>query len=137
MMGADGTVHLRGTALRLPLRGQRRLGCGHVCGFVLLLPVELRHANHTASTNPLILERLLTQNPTIRPMPSGSQIDPFVERVERLLVRYEELQRTNALLTEQVELLTHERDSLKSRLSAARARVDSLLERLPDLNTPA
>ena len=70
-------------------------------------------------------------------MPSGSQIDPFVERVERLLVRYEELQRTNALLTEQVELLTQERDSLKSRLSAARARVDSLLERLPNLNTPA
>jgi uncharacterized protein (TIGR02449 family) len=70
-------------------------------------------------------------------MASGSQIDPFVERVERLLVRYEELQRTNALLTEQVELLTQERDSLKSRLSAARARVDSLLERLPDLNTPA
>ena len=70
-------------------------------------------------------------------MASGSQIDPFVERVERLLVRYEELQRTNALLAEQVELLTQERDSLKSRLSAARARVESLLERLPDLNTPA
>ena len=41
-------------------------------------------------------------------MASGSQIDPLVERVERLLVRYEELRRTNALL-----------------------------ERLPDLNTPA
>ena len=70
-------------------------------------------------------------------MASGSQIDPFVERVERLLVRYEELQRTNALLTEQVELLTQERDSLKSRLSAARSRVDALLERLPDLKSAA
>ena len=70
-------------------------------------------------------------------MASGSPIDPLVERVERLLVRYEELQRTNALLAAQVEVLTQERDSLKSRLSAARARVDALLERLPDLNTPA
>ena len=102
-----------------------------------LLPVELRHVNHTASTNPLILKRQRTQNPTIAAMASGSQIDLLVERVERLLVRYEELQRTNALLAEQVELLTTERDSLKSRLSAARARVDALLERLPDLNTPA
>jgi uncharacterized protein (TIGR02449 family) len=103
----------------------------------LLLPVELRHVNHTAGTNGAIVERPRKQNPTIRAMASGSQIDPLVERVERLLVRYEELQRTNALLAEQVELLTQERDSLKSRLSAARSRVDALLERLPDLNTPA
>ena len=70
-------------------------------------------------------------------MPSASQIDQIAERVERLLVRYEELQRTNALLVAEVEQLTLERDSLRSRLSAARARVDALLERLPDLNTPA
>jgi len=49
-----------------------------------------------------------------------------------LLVRYEELMRTNALLNQQVETLTQERDSLKSRLGAARARVDALLERLPN-----
>jgi FtsZ-binding cell division protein ZapB len=36
------------------------------------------------------------------------------------------------LLSEQVEALTQERNSLKSRLSAARARVDALLERLPE-----
>jgi cell division protein ZapB len=63
-------------------------------------------------------------------------LDPITERiterVERLLLRYEELQRTNALLNQQVEVLTHERDSLRSRLSAARARVDALLERLPE-----
>ena len=68
-------------------------------------------------------------------MSSPSQIDQIAERVERLLVRYEELQRTNALLSAQVDTLTQERDSLKSRLGAARARVDALLERLPDAAT--
>jgi cell division protein ZapB len=70
-------------------------------------------------------------------MASASQVDQIAERVERLLVRYEELQRTNALLVQQVEVLTSERDSLKSRLQAARARVDALLERLPDINPAA
>jgi uncharacterized protein (TIGR02449 family) len=70
-------------------------------------------------------------------MPSASQIDQIAERVERLLVRHEELQRTNALLVQQVEALTQERDSLKSRLSAARARVEALLERLPDIKSAA
>ena len=65
------------------------------------------------------------------PMSNPSQIDQIAERVERLLVRYAEVQRTNALLAKQVDVLTQERDSLKSRLSAARARVDALLERLP------
>ena len=64
-------------------------------------------------------------------------LDQLVDRVERLLVRHDELMRTNALLTEQLEQLTQERDSLKSRLSAARARVDALLERLPDLKNAA
>lgn len=61
-----------------------------------------------------------------------SHIEQVTERVERLLLRYEELSRTNALLTEQVLALTTERDSLKSRLSAARSRVEALLERLPE-----
>ena len=65
-------------------------------------------------------------------MPNSTQINQISERVERLLLRYEELQRTNALLTEEVSVLTQERDSLKSRLGAARARVDALLERLPE-----
>lgn len=65
-------------------------------------------------------------------MPSNqSKIDQIAERVERLLVRHAELQRTNTLLANQVEALTNERDSLKSRLGAARARVDALLDRLP------
>jgi cell division protein ZapB len=64
-------------------------------------------------------------------MPTPPTLEQLAERVERLLLRYEELQRTNALLGEQLRTLTQERDSLKSRLSAARARVDALLERLP------
>ncbi len=67
-------------------------------------------------------------------MPNKVQIEQIAERVERLLVRYEELQRTNTLLAAQVESLTQERDSFKSRLGAARARVDTLLERLPQPN---
>jgi cell division protein ZapB len=65
-------------------------------------------------------------------MSNQSHIDLIAERVERLLVRHAELQRTNALLASQVETLTQERDSLKSRLGAARARVEALLDRLPE-----
>ncbi len=65
-------------------------------------------------------------------MSNPSQIDQIAERVERLLLRYEELQRTNLLLGSQLDALIQERDSLKSRLGAARARVDALLERLPE-----
>jgi cell division protein ZapB len=67
-------------------------------------------------------------------MSDPSQLDLVTERVERLLVRYEELTRTNALLYRQIDALSQERDSLKSRLNAARARVDSLLERLPEIS---
>jgi cell division protein ZapB len=66
-----------------------------------------------------------------RPLPP-SDLDQLAQRIDRLLLRHQELARTNALLVEQVSALTTERDSLKSRLSAARARVDALLERLPD-----
>ena len=65
-------------------------------------------------------------------MSNQNSIDQIAERVERLLVLYGETQRTNALLSQQVVALTQERDSLKSRLSAARARVDALLEKLPE-----
>ena len=41
------------------------------------------------------------------------------------------LQRTNALLREQLAAVAHERDNLRSRLNAARSRIDVLLERLP------
>jgi uncharacterized protein (TIGR02449 family) len=64
-------------------------------------------------------------------MATSDLIDQIAERVEHLLLRHDELQRTNALLVQQVQLLSLERDQLKSRLSAARARVDALIDRLP------
>ena len=60
-----------------------------------------------------------------------SKIEELADRVERLLVRHEELRRTNALLVEQLASVTLERDNLRSRLNAARGRIDALLERLP------
>ncbi len=66
-------------------------------------------------------------------MADTPQIEQLVDRVERLLLRYDELLRTNTLLNQHVDALTLERDSLKSRLNAARARVDGLLDRLPKL----
>lgn len=65
-------------------------------------------------------------------MSNSSQIRQIAERVEHLLVRHQELQRTNALLTRQLEELSAERDQLKARLGAARSRVDALLERLAE-----
>ena len=70
-------------------------------------------------------------------MAHSDTIDQIAERVDHLLLRHEELQRTNALLAQQVQALTLERDQLKSRLAAARARVDALIERLPASSTPA
>jgi cell division protein ZapB len=55
----------------------------------------------------------------------------LADRIERLILRHDELKRTNALLTQEVETLTAERDGLRSRLTAARSRIDALIERLP------
>jgi chromosome segregation ATPase len=66
-----------------------------------------------------------------------SKIEELADRVERLLLRHAELRRTNALLERQVAEVAHDRDSLRSRLNAARARIDALLERLPTEETPA
>ena len=58
-------------------------------------------------------------------------VEDLADRVERLLLRHEELKRTATLLEQQLAGLTLERDSLRSRLNAARGRIDALLERLP------
>ena len=99
-----------------------------------LLPVELRHVNHTASTNEPDSTPPVSADSTIDFAMANqhTQIEQITERVERLLVRYEELQRTNLLLEEQVMVLTHERDTFQARLNAARARVDALIDRLPN-----
>ena len=65
-----------------------------------------------------------------------SRLPDLAERTDRLVLRHEELARTNALLDQQVQSITAERDSLKSRLAAARARIDALLERLPVERSP-
>ena len=58
--------------------------------------------------------------------------EQVAQRVERLLLRYEELQSTNTLLIEQIDQLTRERDQFKNRLETARHRIDALLDRLPE-----
>lgn len=58
-------------------------------------------------------------------------LQDLAERIDRLLLRQQELERTNTLLHAQLSGVSSERDSLKSRLTAARARIDALLERLP------
>ena len=70
-------------------------------------------------------------------LPAMSRIDPLLDRVERLLLRHEELQRTNALLQEQLAVVSNERDSLKARLAAARHRIDALIDKLPASADPA
>ncbi len=61
----------------------------------------------------------------------SAPLEQVAERVERLLLRHAELRRTNTLLAEQVTSLTRERDTLRTRLHAARVRIDAVLERLP------
>lgn len=60
-----------------------------------------------------------------------AKLEDLAERVDRLVLRHQELKRTSALMAEQLVAVTNERDSLKSRLAAARARIDALLDRLP------
>ena len=59
------------------------------------------------------------------------KLEDLAERVDRLVMRHQELKRTSALIEQQLLAVTAERDSLRSRLGAARARIDALLERLP------
>ncbi len=60
-----------------------------------------------------------------------ASLTDLTDRVERLLVRHDEILRTNLLLQVQLTAITQERDSLRSRLAAARQRIDTLVQRLP------
>ena len=64
-------------------------------------------------------------------MSASDPLDQIAERVERLLVRHEELRRTNGLLGTQLDTVTRERDALRQRLEAAVSRIDAVLEQLP------
>lgn len=56
-------------------------------------------------------------------------LEELAERVERLLLRHQELKQTQALLEQQVVALMDERDMLRLRLNAARDRMDALVGR--------
>jgi cell division protein ZapB len=60
-----------------------------------------------------------------------AKLEDLVERVDRLVLRHQELKRTSTLMEQQLAAVSAERDSLRSRLAAARSRIDALLERLP------
>ena len=60
-----------------------------------------------------------------------AKLEDLAERVDRLVLRHQELKRSSALIEQQLMAVSAERDSLRSRLAAARARIDALLERLP------
>jgi cell division protein ZapB len=60
-----------------------------------------------------------------------AKLEDLVERVDRLVLRHQELKRASTLIEQQLAAVSAERDSLRSRLAAARARIDALLERFP------
>jgi cell division protein ZapB len=60
----------------------------------------------------------------------------LIERVEHLLLRYQEMQRAQQLLQDELARVKQENESLHLRLSASRSRVDTLLERLPENHRP-
>lgn len=58
-------------------------------------------------------------------------VQQIAERVDRLLLRQEEMLKEQELLRSQVKSLTTERDALRQRLQLARQRVDQIITRLP------
>lgn len=70
-------------------------------------------------------------------MSSTPLIDQIAERTERLLQRHAELLHSHLQLKQQLQDAHAERDSLKSRLHAARARIDELIDRLQPADTAA
>lgn len=66
-----------------------------------------------------------------------AKLEDLAERVDRLVLRHQEIKRASALTEQQLLAVTAERDSLRSRLGAARARIEALLERLPAEGAPA
>lgn len=58
-------------------------------------------------------------------------LDQIADRVQRLLQAHAALEASNEALVRQLAELQAERDLLRSRLRAARARIDALIERLP------
>ena len=85
----------------------------------------------SGKTNRILSRAHLYNGPSPPTCHAMSKIVELADRVERLLLRHAELQRTNALLEQQVATVSQERDHLRARLNAARSRIDALLDRLP------
>lgn len=56
-------------------------------------------------------------------------------QVDQLLARLAQAEDGQAQLMQQVHTLTEERDALQARLTLARGRIDTLLERLPTVQS--
>ena len=119
-------LNLLNTSQRLPLRGQLRLGVQTRGLLALLIPVELQPLNAAVSTN-----KWHCKAPRIGVMATHEQLEQLTQRVERLLLRHEELQRANGLLQDELDACHRDRDLLKMRLSAAKQRMDALIAGLP------
>lgn len=119
--------------VRLPLRGQRRLGSARGAS-PSCFPFDCAGVNTDTSTNAAQCKPARGRAYNRRAM---ATLEELADRVERLLLRHEELQRTHALTVQQLGVVSAERDSLRSRLAAARQRVDALLDRLPAGEAPA
>ncbi len=63
----------------------------------------------------------------MNPDPIQNILDQINERMERLVTTNDELQQQNLTLLNEIKQLHLERDSLNSRLRAARARIDVLV----------
>lgn len=63
----------------------------------------------------------------MNPDPIQNILDQINERMERLVTTNHELQQQNLTLLNEIKQLHLERDSLNSRLRAARARIDVLV----------
>lgn len=117
---------------RLPLRGQLGLARAALRRRFPIPVYPAPSMKEGAGTNACdATSARIIRSPFLIERASMARLNELALRIDRLLLRHEELERTNKLLLEQVASLTGERDSLKSRLGAARARVDALLERLP------
>jgi cell division protein ZapB len=68
-------------------------------------------------------------------MADQNYIDQVSSRIDRLLLRHQELLRTQQLLEAQVQALSEERDRLREQCASARQRIDALLEYLPPAQT--
>jgi cell division protein ZapB len=68
-------------------------------------------------------------------MADQNYIDQVSSRIDRLLLRHQELLRTQQLLEAQVQALSEERDRLREQCASARQRIDALLECLPPAET--